>query len=95
MQQPDPKFQIEKLMKRVTQPLQLGKLGKRGLSPPPDILHNIQGSTAGAGSGEFHVYRRLRRKEMTRVELMDAEIEKVLVFSFFLNEEQGCEYIIA
>lgn len=35
------------------------------------------GSSAGAGSGEFHVYRHLRRKEYARQKSMAEETEKV------------------
>lgn len=35
------------------------------------------GSSAGAGSGEFHVYRHLRRREYQRQDYMDAMAEKV------------------
>lgn len=38
---------------------------------PPDFVRNVMGSSAGAGSGEFHVYRHLRRKEMTRLKDME------------------------
>lgn len=38
---------------------------------PPDFVRNVMGSSAGAGSGEFHVYRHLRRKEMTRLKSME------------------------
>jgi hypothetical protein len=37
------------------------------------------GSSAGAGSGEFHVYRHLRRREYQRQDYMDAVAEKVSV----------------
>lgn len=37
----------------------------------------IVGSSAGAGSGEFHVYRHLRRREYQRQDFMDAMAEKV------------------
>ncbi|CAA3006461.1 PRKR-interacting 1 homolog [Olea europaea subsp. europaea] len=38
---------------------------------PPDFVRNVMGSSAGAGSGEFHVYRHLRRKEMTRLKELE------------------------
>lgn len=52
------------------------------------------GSSAGAGSGEFHVYRHLRRKEYARQkyiqikseqELLDEEFEKKLEGILFGN----------
>ena len=36
----------------------------------------LTGSSAGAGSGEFHVYRQIRRKEMFRTRILDKEREK-------------------
>lgn len=38
---------------------------------PPDFVRNVMGSSAGAGSGEFHVYRHLRRKELTRLKELE------------------------
>lgn len=43
---------------------------------PPEIVANVQGSSAGAGSGEFHVYKASRRREYERLRLMDAEVQK-------------------
>ncbi|KAF2133824.1 DUF1168-domain-containing protein, partial [Dothidotthia symphoricarpi CBS 119687] len=42
-------------------------------SAPPEIVANVQGSSAGAGSGEFHVYKASRRREYERLRLMDEE----------------------
>jgi len=46
------------------------------LAPPPEIVANVQGSSAGAGSGEFHVYKQSRRREYERVRMMEEEVEK-------------------
>lgn len=65
------KRQIDKLMSDPDR-----ELPDIGLNPgrnyePPDFVRNVMGSSAGAGSGEFHVYRHLRRKEMARLKEMD------------------------
>lgn len=46
------------------------------LAAPPEIVANVQGSSAGAGSGEFHVYKASRRREFERIRLMEAEAER-------------------
>jgi hypothetical protein len=43
---------------------------------PPEIVANVQGSSAGAGSGEFHVYKASRRREYERLRAMDEEVKK-------------------
>ena len=45
-------------------------------SLPPEIVANVQGSSAGAGSGEFHVYKASRRREYERLRMMDEEVKK-------------------
>ncbi|KAM9703425.1 PRKR-interacting protein 1 homolog [Menidia menidia] len=44
---------------------------------PPEFVRDVMGSSAGAGSGEFHVYRHLRRREYQRQDFLDkmAEIQ--------------------
>jgi hypothetical protein len=46
------------------------------LSAPPEIVANVQGSSAGAGSGEFHVYKASRRREYERLRVMDEEVQQ-------------------
>ena len=44
------------------------------LAAPPELVANVQGSSAGAGSGEFHVYKASRRREYERLRSMDDEV---------------------
>ncbi|EME46391.1 hypothetical protein DOTSEDRAFT_70406 [Dothistroma septosporum NZE10] len=47
----------------------------KSVAAPPEIVANVQGSSAGAGSGEFHVYKASRRREYERLRAMDEEVK--------------------
>lgn len=41
---------------------------------PRDVsVRNTSGSTAGSGSGDFHVYRQERLRELTRIKTLEVE----------------------
>ncbi|KAJ3055109.1 hypothetical protein HK097_011484 [Rhizophlyctis rosea] len=68
------KHQLDKLMTRIDKPIVLpSKPDTLKPKAPREFVRNVQGSSAGAGSGEFHVYRALRRKEYARQKVMDEE----------------------
>ncbi|KAL1922482.1 uncharacterized protein VTP21DRAFT_10021 [Calcarisporiella thermophila] len=69
--------QLELLLKRPEKPIVIPERPKeKTIKPPKDFVRNVPGSSAGAGSGEFHVYRANRRREFTRVKLMEEEAKK-------------------
>lgn len=71
--------EIENLMWDPDRPVDIPQLSaetKPKLAPPPEFVANVQGSSAGAGSGEFHVYKASRRRENERLRAMDEEAQK-------------------
>ena len=50
---------------------------EKALRPPREMMKNVTGSSAGAGSGEFHVYKQQRRREYERIQLMEEENKRV------------------
>lgn len=65
--------QMVELLKHPEREIVIPKTEKRTLSPPPELVSNIAGSSAGAGSGEFHVYKQARRKEFERMKIFEEE----------------------
>lgn len=51
----------------------------KGTPSVPEFVRNVMGSSAGAGSGEFHVYRHLRRKEYARQKFIQEKAHKVTI----------------
>ncbi|CAE6414532.1 unnamed protein product [Rhizoctonia solani] len=71
------KQQLEKLMKDPTKPINLPAPPKeKTVRPPREMMKNVQGSSAGAGSGEFHVYKQSRRREYERLKIMEEASKK-------------------
>ncbi|KAI5356630.1 putative PRKR-interacting protein [Septoria linicola] len=69
--------QVEALFANPDRDISLTASGKaKSLAAPPEIVANVQGSSAGAGSGEFHVYKASRRREYERQRLMDEETKE-------------------
>ncbi|KAI3755425.1 hypothetical protein L1987_55223 [Smallanthus sonchifolius] len=49
---------------------------RRILDCVPVRVNNTSGSSAGSGSGDFHQYRQMRRKEQDRLARMDVDFQK-------------------
>ncbi|CAK7241551.1 MAG: hypothetical protein STHCBS139747_003013 [Sporothrix thermara] len=60
-------------------------------STVPEIVSNVQGSSSGAGSGEFHVYKASRRREYARLRQLDEEAAKDREAQDFEKQKQERE----
>ncbi|KIL66242.1 hypothetical protein M378DRAFT_161106 [Amanita muscaria Koide BX008] len=84
--------QLERLLKDPSKPA--------FIPPPPkektvraarEMMKNVQGSSAGAGSGEFHVYKASRRREYERIKLMEEESQKEATTAEFEKKRKDAE----
>ncbi|KAK6638418.1 hypothetical protein RUM44_008847 [Polyplax serrata] len=74
------RLKLEKLMKNYDKAIVIPERPKeKNMSHVPEFIRNVMGSSAGAGSGEFHVYRHLRRKEYARQKFIQQKSEKEIL----------------
>ncbi len=74
------RHQLEKLLKDPAKPAHVPAPPKeKTIRPPREMMKNIQGSSAGAGSGEFHVYKASRRREYERLKLIEETTKKACI----------------
>ncbi|KRX62202.1 PRKR-interacting protein 1 -like protein, partial [Trichinella sp. T6] len=74
---------LEKLLQNIEKPAYIPEKPKEWKpEPPPEFVRNVVGSSAGAGSGEYHIYRNIRKKENERLQYIEQQAIKVSYFHF-------------
>ncbi|EDQ99483.1 uncharacterized protein LACBIDRAFT_180968 [Laccaria bicolor S238N-H82] len=88
------RYQLEKLLKDPAKPAYVPPPPKdKTLRPAREMMKNVQGSSAGAGSGEFHVYKASRRREYERLKMLEEESLKETVEAEFERKKREAEGI--
>jgi len=84
--------QLDKLLKDPTKPAYVPPPPKeKTIRPPREMMKNVQGSSAGAGSGEFHVYKASRRREYERIKLLEETSQKEAIDAEFEQKKKKME----
>ncbi|KAF8633450.1 hypothetical protein AX17_004619 [Amanita inopinata Kibby_2008] len=84
--------QLEKLLKDPAKPAYIPPpLKDKTIRPAREMMKNVQGSSAGAGSGEFHVYKASRRREYERLKLLEEETQKEITDAEFERKRREAE----
>lgn len=87
------RMKINKLMNNPDKPVNIPDRADPKLPKvfnPPEFIRNIWGSSAGAGSGDFHVYRGVRRREYARQKFTKMiEAKEVLDEEYLKKVEQN------
>jgi len=81
------KRKLEKLMSDMTKEVYIPEPRKEWKPrDPAEFVRHVMGSSAGAGSGEFHVYRGIRKRENKRTEYMEKKAIKDDLDESFQNK---------
>ncbi|KAH9485440.1 PRKR-interacting protein 1-like protein [Psilocybe cubensis] len=84
--------QLEKLLKDPAKPVYIPPPPKeKTIRPAREMMKNVQGSSAGAGSGEFHVYKASRRREYERLKLLEEASNKEIEDAEFERRRRETE----
>jgi hypothetical protein len=84
--------QLERLLKDPAKPAAIPvPLKEKTIRPPREMMKNVQGSSAGAGSGEFHVYKASRRLEYERLKAIHDGAHKEAVSREFEEKKRQRE----
>lgn len=88
------RLKVEKLMKNPDKPAYIPE-PRKSWKPKtaPEFVRDVMGSSAGAGSGEFHVYRHIRRREYNRQAYLNKEEKRQKLDSEYADKLD--EYKIA
>ncbi|PPQ67261.1 hypothetical protein CVT25_005845 [Psilocybe cyanescens] len=87
--------QLEKLLKDPAKPAYIPTPPKeKTIRPAREMMKNVQGSSAGAGSGEFHVYKASRRREYERLKLLEEASNKEIEEAEFEKRRRETEDLV-
>nr|GAT56338.1 predicted protein [Mycena chlorophos] len=86
------RLQLERLLKDPQKPAFIPAAPQEAtIRPAREMMKNVQGSSAGAGSGEFHVYKASRRREYERLKLIEDTAQKETETAEFERKRKAAE----